>query len=242
MTTERSSFDEEFAVIDENYKRITDNIAEAAVKSGRRPEDVTFMAVTKTVQPALINHALSLGIGLIGENKVQELLSKLEYLEPSDVEKHIIGHLQSNKVRKIIGEVSMIQSLDSVSLADEISLRAGNAGLIMDVLLEVNIGSEISKTGLPYDEVLEKAAEISEKPNLRIRGLMAVPPICENETQVRRYFEKMRGLSEELKSRIRTDTVPDVLSLGMSSDYVPAILEGATLVRVGSALFGARRY
>ncbi len=242
MTTEKSSFDEEFAVIDENYKRITDNIAEAAVKSGRRPEDVTFMAVTKTVQPALINHALSLGIGLIGENKVQELLSKLEYLESSDVEKHIIGHLQSNKVRKIIGEVSMIQSLDSVSLADEISLRAGNAGLIMDVLLEVNIGSEISKTGLPYDEVLEKAAEISEKPNLRIRGLMAVPPICENETQVRRYFEKMRCLSEELKSRIRTDTVPDVLSLGMSSDYVPAILEGATLVRVGSALFGARRY
>ena len=242
MTTERSSFDEEFAVIEENYKRITDNIAEAAVKSGRRPEDVTFMAVTKTVQPALINHALSLGIGLIGENKVQELLSKLEYLEPSDVEKHIIGHLQSNKVRKIIGEVSMIQSLDSVSLADEISLRAGNAGLTMDVLLEVNIGSEISKTGLPYDEVLEKAAEISERPNLRIRGLMAVPPICETETQVRRYFEKMRGLSEELKSKTKTGTVPDVLSLGMSSDYVPAILEGATLVRVGSALFGMRRY
>lgn len=242
MTTERSSFDEEFAVIEENYKRITDNIAEAAVKSGRRPEDVTFMAVTKTVQPVLINHALSLGIGLIGENKVQELLSKLEYFEPVNVEKHIIGHLQSNKVRKIIGEVSMIQSLDSVSLADEISLRAGNAGLTMDVLLEVNIGSEISKTGLPFDEVLEKAAEISEKPNLCIRGLMAVPPICETETQVRRYFEKMRELSEELKSRTKTGTVPDVLSLGMSSDYVPAILEGATLVRIGSALFGARRY
>lgn len=242
MMTEKSSFDEEFAVIEENYKRITDNIAEAAIKSGRQPEDITFMAVTKTVPPALINYALSLGIGLIGENKVQELLSKLEYLEPAGVEKHIIGHLQSNKVRKIIGEVSMIQSLDSVSLADEISLRAGMAGITTDVLLEVNIGSEISKTGLPYEEVLAIAQEIAEKPNIRIRGLMAVPPICGSETEVRRYFEKMRGLSEELKSRLKTRIVPDVLSLGMSSDYVPAILEGSTLVRVGSALFGARRY
>lgn len=242
MTTEKSSFDEEFSVIEENYKRISSDIAEAAVRSGRRPEDVTFMAVTKTVAPALINHALSLGIGLIGENKVQELLSKLPYLNADGVQKHIIGHLQSNKVRKIVNEVSMIQSLDSVSLADEISLRAGAANVTMDVLLEVNIGSELSKTGFAYEETLERAAEISEKPNVRIRGLMAVPPVCETEAEVRRYFEKMRLLSENLKAGLKTEIVPDVLSLGMSSDYVPAILEGATLVRVGSALFGARRY
>ena len=190
MTTERSSLETQFSVIDENYARITDKLAEAAIKSGRKPQDITFMAVTKTVQPALINHALSLGIDLIGENKVQELLSKLDFLEPADVNKHIIGHLQSNKVRKIISTVSMIQSLDSISLADEISLRASNAGVTMDVLLEVNIGSEISKTGFELDSVLQSAAEIAEKDNIRIRGLMAVPPVCETETEVRGYFEK----------------------------------------------------
>ena len=145
--TEKSSFDARLLCITENYKKITENIASAAVRSGRDPSAVRFMAVTKTVEPVYINHALSLGIGLIGENKVQELLSKLEYLEKKDVEKHIIGHLQSNKVRKIIREVSMVQSLDSVSLAREISRQAGLNGLNMDVLLEVNIGEEASKTG-----------------------------------------------------------------------------------------------
>ncbi len=240
--TENLSFDPYFSAIEENYKEIANNVAEAAIKSGRTPGDVTFMAVTKTVQPALINHALSLGIGLIGENKVQELMSKLEYLEPADVEKHIIGHLQSNKVRKIITTVSMIQSLDSLSLADEISLRAANAGVTMDVLLEVNIGSEISKTGFAFDEVLQSAAQIAEKENVRIRGLMAVPPVCDTEKEVRGYFEKMNRLFNDLKGTLKDKYVPDVLSLGMSSDYVPAILEGSTLVRVGSALFGARRY
>lgn len=242
MTTERSSLETQFSVIDENYARITDKLAEAAVKSGRKPQDITFMAVTKTVQPALINHALSLGIDLIGENKVQELLSKLDFLEPADVNKHIIGHLQSNKVRKIISTVSMIQSLDSISLADEISLRASNAGVTMDVLLEVNIGSEISKTGFELDSVLQSAAEIAEKDNIRIRGLMAVPPVCETETEVRGYFEKMNRLFNDLKDTLKNRYVPDVLSLGMSSDYVPAVLEGSTMVRIGSALFGDRRY
>ncbi len=242
MTTERSSLETQFSVIDENYARITDKLAEAAIKSGRKPQDITFMAVTKTVQPALINHALSLGIDLIGENKVQELLSKLDFLEPVNVNKHIIGHLQSNKVRKIISTVSMIQSLDSISLADEISLRASNAGVTMDVLLEVNIGSEISKTGFEFDRVLQSAAEIAEKDNIRIRGLMAVPPVCETETEVRGYFEKMNRLFNDLKDTLKNRYVPDVLSLGMSSDYVPAVLEGSTMVRIGSALFGDRRY
>lgn len=239
---EKSLFDEQFTVIEENYKRIRDNIAEAAIKSGRRPEDVRFMAVTKTVAPPLINHALSLGIDLIGENKVQELLSKLEFLEADNVERHIIGHLQSNKVRKIIDTVSMIQSVDSVSLADEISLRAKNAGITMDILLEVNIGSEISKTGFSPDEVLERALEIAGKEALRVRGLMAVPPVCETEKEVRGYFEKTNCLFRQLQSSLPAGHEADILSLGMSSDYVPAILEGSNLVRVGSALFGARCY
>ena len=240
--TERLSFDGEFPFIDDNFREITDNIAEAAVKSGRKPEDIRLMAVTKTVQPALINHALSLGIDLIGENKVQELMGKLEYLHADSVEKHIIGHLQTNKVRKIIGTVSMIQSLDSISLADEIALRAKAAGTVTDVLLEVNIGGELSKTGFVYEETLERALEINEKEGVRIRGLMAVPPVCETEKEVRGYFEKMNGLFMNMQSILKSRALPDTLSLGMSSDYVPAILEGSTMVRIGSALFGARRY
>lgn len=240
--TDKSLLDAEFGNIDENYKIITENINEAAVKSGRRFEDIRFMAVTKTVQPACINHALSLGINLIGENKVQELLSKLEYLNTDGVDMHIIGHLQTNKVRKIIGTVSMIQSVDSVSLADEISLRAKNEDTVMDVLLEVNVGGEESKTGLPFDGVIETALEISEKENIKIRGLMAVPPICDTEKEARGYFEKMNGLYRELKTALNNFPDTDILSLGMSSDYYWAILEGANLVRVGSALFGNRRY
>ena len=145
--TETSSINERFLDIEENYKTITENIALAAARSGRRDEDIRFMAVTKTVAPVFINHALDLGVDLIGENKVQELLSKLDELSHKDVEKHLIGHLQSNKARKIVTAVSMIQSLDSVSLAKEISRQAGLNGLCMDVLLEVNVGAEASKTG-----------------------------------------------------------------------------------------------
>ncbi|MBR5424686.1 MAG: YggS family pyridoxal phosphate-dependent enzyme [Clostridia bacterium] len=237
--TEKSSFDARLLCITENYKEITENIASAAVRSGRDPSAVRFMAVTKTVEPVYINHALSLGIGLIGENKVQELLSKLEYLEKKDVEKHIIGHLQSNKVRKIIREVSMVQSLDSVSLAREISRQAGLNGLNMDVLLEVNIGEEASKTGFLYEETSSAAAEIAELPGVTVRGLMAVPPLDAEEEALRGYFRRMRTLFETLKSG---NPAFDTLSLGMSGDYITAIEEGATLVRIGSALFGARRY
>ena len=236
--TEKSSFDARFQCITENYKEITENIAAAAVRSGRNPSAVRFMAVTKTVEPVYINHALFLGIDLIGENKVQELLSKLPYLE-KDVEKHIIGHLQSNKVRKIINEVSMVQSLDSVSLAREISRQAEMNGVNMDVLLEVNIGEEASKTGFLYEEMSAAYAEIAELPGVTVRGLMAVPPLDAEEEALRGYFRRMRTLFDTLKSG---KPAFDTLSLGMSGDYITAIVEGATLVRIGSALFGARRY
>ena len=231
-----------FRDIEENYKEIVDNINAAALKSGRRPEDVRLMAVTKTVEPALINHALSLGVGLIGENKVQELLSKLPYLQPAGVERHLIGHLQSNKVRKVFDEVSCIQSVDSLSLAREISRQAGQRGKTMDVLLEVNIGAEESKTGFPPDELLQAGEEIAALEGVRIRGVMAIPPVCETEREVRTYFAKARGLYDSLGQRLGPRAAVDTFSVGMSADYVPAILEGATLVRIGSALFGPRRY
>ena len=240
--TEKLSPDISFDYLDENYKEIKESIAEAAIKASRKPEDITLMAVTKTVQPVFINHVISLGAGLIGENKVQELLSKLEYLKTDNLDMHIIGHLQSNKVRKIIDFVSMIHSLDSISLAEEISKQAEKKSLTMKVLMEINIGNEESKTGFAAHECIERAFQIAEMPGIKLEGLMAVPPICDSESQARKYFERMNMLYEDCKSRLASKTQLTTLSMGMSSDYVPAILEGSNLVRVGSALFGARRY
>lgn len=239
---EKLSTDGDLSFLDENYKEIKENIAQAAKKSGRKPEDVRLMAVTKTVNPVNINHVLGLGADLIGENKVQELLGKLDFLNTDGIDMHIIGHLQSNKVRKIINIVSMIESVDSVSLAQEISRQAGLNGHSMDVLLEVNIGGEEAKTGIALDALSETAAEIAEMPGVNIKGLMCVPPICETVDEDRKYFEKTRLLYEDLSSALKDKADFSILSMGMSADYVPAILEGANLVRVGSALFGARRY
>lgn len=236
------SISEEFSFLEDNYKRVTDDIAEAAIKSGRHPEEVTLMAVTKTVSPLMINKMLSFGVGLIGENKVQELLSKLEYLEPADVEKHIIGHLQTNKVRKIIDAVSMIQSVDSESLIAEISRQAVKNNKTMDILLEVNIGREDAKTGLMPEMLTDIAFVAKETPGVCLKGLMCVPPICEDEITARKYFEQTRVLFEDLRKQLGNEQDFSVLSMGMSSDYSYAILEGATLVRVGSSLFGNRRY
>ncbi len=237
-----SSIDNEFSFLQDNFKRISSEIAEAAINSGRSPDSVTLMAVTKTVAPALINYMTSLGVNLIGENKVQELLSKLEYLNTDGVDMHIIGHLQSNKVRKIIDTVSMIQSVDSISLAKEISRQAVMHDKIMDILIEVNIGDEEAKTGLSVEMLHEAAHEIAELKNIKIKGLMCVPPICDDEKTVRGYFAETKRLFEDTKQSLKDKAELSVLSMGMSGDFVPAIYEGATLVRVGSALFGNRRY
>ncbi len=227
--------------LDENYKRITAEIAEAAIRSGRKPDDVTLMAVTKTVSPQMINYMTSLGVSLIGENKVQELLCKLEFLNKDDINMHIIGHLQSNKVRKIIDTVSMIQSVDSMSLIDEISRQAKIHNKQMEILLEVNIGDEEAKTGLPVGQLSECAFKATETEGIVLKGLMCVPPVCD-DAEARRYFEKTRRLYEDTAAALKGKAQLSVLSMGMSSDFVPAIYEGATLVRVGSALFGARQY
>lgn len=235
------SNNEDLSFLDENYKRIINSANEAAIKSGRSPECIKLTAVTKTVKPIYINHIISLGADIIGENKVQELLSKLEFLD-SPVQKHIIGHLQKNKVRKIVDIVDMIQSVDSVSLANEISRQAGEHNKIMDILLEVNIGEEEAKTGFSPDMLKESACEISLLPNLKIKGLMCVPPICESPVQAREYFAKTCVLYEEMKSYLNDNSDISVLSMGMSSDFESAILEGATMIRVGSSLFGKRVY
>ena len=229
-------------IVKENYKIISERIAEAAVKSGRNPEDVRFMAVTKTVEPVLINTAIEQGITLIGENRVQEFLGKEPDLHLEGVEKHLIGHLQKNKVRQIVGKVDMIESVDSVEIAKEISKRSEMQGITTDVLIEVNIGEEASKFGFAQETLEESLAEIALLPAVRVRGMMCIPPICETKEQNRQFFSQMNKLYIDFSSKIFNNINMNVLSMGMSADYYEAILEGSNLVRVGSALFGERIY
>ena len=197
------------------------------------------MAVTKTVAPEKINFAVSKGVTLLGENRVQEYLSKKDSYD-SSAEVHFIGHLQTNKVKYIIDSVSMIQSVDSLKLAEEIDRRAGSIGKVMDILIEVNIGEEESKSGIDSGALKELVSEIRKLENIRLRGLMAIPPIGADES----VFEEMHKLYEELKSMGTElpNAMIDTLSMGMSGDYELAIKHGSNLVRIGSALFGARNY
>lgn len=236
------SDEQRFSAIEENLKIIRENIASAAIKSGRDPNDVNLMAVTKTVESRFINHAIENGINLIGENKVQELLTKRPELKLDDCKAHLIGHLQSNKVKKIIGAVDMIQSVDSVSIAKEIGKRSLEAGITTEILLEVNAGSEESKFGFSFDELFEKSCEIAEIKGISIEGLMCVAPICEKEAEIRNVFSNMYGMFIDIGAKNIDNIHMSVLSMGMSGDYKEAILEGSNLVRVGSAVFGTRIY
>ena len=232
-----------FNNISENLKLIRSEIAEAAVKSGRSADDVRLMAVTKTVSVDLINFAIeSCGIDLIGENKVQEFLSKRDFLSLDGVEKHLIGHLQTNKVKKIFNEVDIIQSVDSVKLAGIISQESAKAGITSKILLEVNIGSENSKTGFDKSAFLESLSQISELPNICVKGIMTIPPICDNGCELEKYFELMQRYYHDVSSGKYANFDFEILSMGMSGDYKEAILHGSNLVRVGSAIFGARIY
>lgn len=236
------SDEERFSAIDENLKYIAEEIAEAALKSGRKSEDISLMAVTKTVESKFINYAVDKGIGLIGENKVQEFLMKEPELNLSKCKAHLIGHLQSNKVKKIVGKVDTIQSVDSVAIAREIGKRSVEAGVNTKILLEVNVENEESKFGFSPDEVFERACEISEINGILIDGLMCVAPICEKDAEIRRIFSNMRRLFIDIEGKKRDNINMNVLSMGMSGDYKNAILEGANLVRIGSAIFGSRIY
>lgn len=236
------SDNERFAAIEENLKYIREDIASAALASGRKPEDVSLMAVTKTVESRFINHAIKNGISLIGENKVQEFLLKEPELDLNNCKAHLIGHLQSNKVKKIVGRVETIQSVDTVSIAKEIGKRSVEAGVLTKILLEVNVGNEESKFGFMPSEVFEKACEIAEIDGVLIDGLMCVAPICEKDAEIRAVFSNMRRLFIDIGAKKIDNINMNTLSMGMSGDYKQAILEGANLVRVGSAIFGARIY
>lgn len=225
----------------DNYKRIKEDVAQTAIRAGRSADDVRLMCVTKTVEPEYINPVLDLGADLIGENRVQEYCSKLDTLHLDGVEKHIIGHLQTNKVKYIAGRVDMIESVDSLKLAREISKEFKKANSTANVLVEVNIGREESKSGCDIDELEELLYQISELDCIKVKGLMTIPPICD-ELQARKYFALMNKKFLELKEEKIDGVEMQTLSMGMSADYEAAILEGSNIVRVGSAIFGARKY
>ena len=228
--------------VEENYKRVLENVKESAVKAGRSESDVRLMCVTKTVEPVYINKAIELGADLIGENRVQEYLGKRDELNLSGVERHLIGHLQTNKVKQIVGEVDMIESVSSVKLAKEISKVSLQKGIVTNCLVEVNVGKEESKSGIYLEELEETLCEIAQLPAIKIKGLMTIPPICETPDEARRYFAMLRQSFIDIKDK-KTDNIDmEILYMGMSGDYEAAVAEGSNIVRVGSAIFGARQY
>ncbi len=236
---EKSS--DKFSVVADNIKRITENIENARLKAGRT-DTVRLMGVTKTVDPRLVSFSVGQGVTLLGENRVQEFLDKRESYE-GDPEIHFIGGLQTNKVKYIIDKVKMIHSADSDHLIDEINKRAEKAGLVMDILIEVNIGGEESKSGIVPEALNELAYRTAELKNVRLRGLMTIPPV-DVDGSSDRYFSRMHDLFEDLKSRTSGDSrfAVDTLSMGMSGDYERAVMHGSTIVRIGSLLYGNRIY
>ena len=207
-----------------NYDFINEKIAEAAMKAGKTRDDITFLSATKTVEPEYINYAISLGLSYIGENKVQELLSKYDQYNLENCSLQFIGHLQSNKVRQIVGKVDLIQSIDSMKLAKEVSKCSLKNNITSDILVEVNIGKEENKSGV-MPEMLEKLVEeISTLPAVNVKGLMTIPPICEKKDEIRRYFEKMNRLFLDISSKKLDNVSMYILSMGMSSDYYESIL------------------
>ena len=225
-----------------SYYEITENIAKAAEKTGRKFDNITFLAATKTVDVSIINYAISLGLKSIGENKVQELLSKYDDYDLEHCDLQFIGHLQTNKVKQIVGKVSMIQSVDSIKLAQEISKQSEKIGVTTDVLLEVNIGREENKSGIMVENLDELIEQTSKLNNIKIKGLMTIPPICDNKADVLNFFDNMYKIFIDISDKKLDNVCMDYLSMGMSEDYQEAILSGANMIRVGSKLFGTRIY
>ena len=226
----------------QNVRAIMQQVRDTALQAGRDPSEVQVMAVTKTVDPVLVNAAIGAGITLLGENKAQELCAKYDSYHKDGVQIHFIGHLQTNKVRQIVDKVSMVESVDSIKLAREIDRHCAAIGKVMDVLLEVNIGREENKTGI-FPELLPALLEEAGKlEHIRVRGLMTIPPVCETEEEVLQYFSQMRQLFIDIKQKTYDNISMEILSMGMSADYLAAVRCGSNIVRIGTAMFGQRNY
>ena len=223
-------------MIKDNVKRVLDNIAESAVKSGRKPEDVTLVAVTKTVTAKEAQEVVDAGVLTLGENRVQSLLDKYEVLADKPTW-HLIGHLQTNKVKYIADKVSLIHSVESLKLAEEIDRKFKAVNKTADILVQVNVSGEESKFGITPFDTFNLIEEISKLENVHIQGLMTMAPLIATPDECRKYFYDLKELSQKIADKKYENVSMRHLSMGMSGDYKEAILEGATIVRVGSALF-----
>ncbi len=240
--TERSCDEQLISQIASQYHAVRERVENACVRAGRSVDDVTLVGVTKTVDAPLINAALDAGLSAIGENRVQEYLSKKDALHLDGVARYLIGHLQTNKVRSIVGQVDMIQSVDSLKLAAAIDRVSAEKGIVTPILVEVNIGEEASKDGICADNAEELLCQMTEFGHISVQGLMTIPPISDTEAKKRHYFSKMHQLFIDIRSKKIDNISMNVLSMGMSGDFEEAIAEGSTMVRVGTAIFGRRFY
>lgn len=227
-------------MIRENLETVESIIRASCEKKGRSRDEVTLIAVSKTKPLSLLQEAYEAGAREFGENKVQDLLDRIPEM-PSDVRWHMIGHLQRNKVKYIVGKVAMIHSVDSLRLAEEISREAVKQGVEVDILVEVNVAGEESKFGVPPKETVSFVEEISELPAIHVRGLMTIAPFTEDAEENRQFFRKLKQLSVDIESKNIDNVNMSVLSMGMTGDYPVAIEEGATYVRVGTGIFGERQ-
>ena len=228
--------------IAENVAKIRKEMEAAAIAAGRDPKSIQLCAATKMNDAAAVREAIRAGIDCCGENKVQELVQKLAENAYEGVPVHFIGHLQTNKVKQVVGKVDLIQSVDSERLIRAIDKEAAKQGIVQDILLEVNIGGEESKSGLAPEEVLPLLDKIGEFPNIRVKGLMTIPPISEKNGNNRKFFQKMCNISVDIIAKKYDNVMVECISMGMSDDYVDAIGCGSTMIRVGTAIFGARDY
>ena len=225
----------------EKIRQVEENIAAAAREVGRDPSEITLVAATKVQTSETIREAIAAGVKVCGENRVQEMTAHLADNAYEGAKLHFIGHLQTNKVKFVVGRVDLIESVGSQRLLEAIEQQAAKVGVVQDILLEVNVGGEESKSGVSVAELPALAARAAELPHVRLRGLMAIPPVAQNKGENRPFFAQMRQLFVDIKEKMDDNkSVIDCLSMGMSRDYEDAVREGATLVRVGTALFGPR--
>ena len=228
--------------IAENVARIRAKMNEAASAAGRDPKEILLCAATKMNDADAVRQAIAAGVDCCGENRVQELTQKASENAYAGAPVHFIGQLQTNKVKQVVGKVDLIHSVDRRKLLLAIQEEAARQGIQQDILLEVNIGGEESKGGFAPDEILPLVEEFSNFPNLRLRGLMAIPPICQIPGGNNKFFQEMCRLSVDITAKKSDNVSVDILSMGMSDDYADAIACGSTMIRVGTAIFGARNY
>ena len=227
--------------IAENIAQVRANIEAAAQEAGRDPKEITLVGASKMNDAAACREAIAAGIDVLGENRVQEMIQKLSEHAYDGAPLHFIGHLQRNKVKQVVGHVGLIQSVGSIELLDEIEKVAAARDLVQDILLEVNIGREEAKSGFAPDAVFQAAEAAMSRPHVRVRGLMTIPPADADRDANMRYFDKVRALYVDINTNLFHNELK-YLSMGMSGDYEDAIRTGATMVRVGTAIFGARHY